>query len=574
MMHNQVTEILNISIQQQLIETEKLANELLFDLEQNQYTFIVVGEFSTGKSSFINALIGQSILPVGITPTTATINILKYGDDAATVYYKDGHVEQTNEAQLNDLIANKLEQADTIDYVVLQKKLDFLKDDMIIIDTPGLNDLNEARVDVTYNYIPRADVVLFLLDCRTPLRKTEFEYITEALLKNGLDRIIFIANFADDVPEEELDGIIQKIERQLLHALDLSTVTVIPFSAHEALEGKQLADAELLDISGYNQVMTNIEELCESGSRVKEKQIRMEHRLNVLEQTFKYELTQQKQLLLQSEDELKETLENMANWQHDQHAFSEKFHSYYEERIFDFKRMANKSIETFFEELKEEVMEKVDLYQGTQIQHYFEKELPSYIKKRLKHWIERYNPKIHILLGKLEVALTGILEEKYKGKVSLSYMQDDHTTAANDIQISVQKPLDPNITSGLVVGGAGVLFLALGGGLLLPIIGMAGLPMLQKMMHQKNLNIIKPQVKDELQAKLLEIEQQFSIEIEQYIQSSGQKIYDEIYTIYERKMAQQEQLIRQRLHDMQTDHTAAQSQLQHIQQYLIEMEEV
>lgn len=130
-------------------------------------------------------------------------------------------------------------------------------------------------------------------------------------------------------------------------------------------------------------------------------------------------------------------------------------------------------------------MEKVDLYQGTQIQHYFEKELPSYIKKRLKHWIERYNPKIHILLGKLEVALTGILEEKYKGKVSLSYMQDDHTTAANDIQISVQKPLDPNITSGLVVGGAGVLFLALGGGLLLPIIGMAGLPMLQKMMHQK-----------------------------------------------------------------------------------------
>ena len=103
---------------------------------------------------------------------------------------------------------------------------------------------------------------------------------------------------------------------------------------------------------------------------------------------------------------------------------------------------------------------------------------------------------------------------------------------------------------------------------------MAGLPMLQKMMHQKNLNIIKPQVKDELQAKLLEIEQQFSIEIEQYIQSSGQKIYDEIYTIYERKMAQQEQLIRQRLHDMQTDHTAAQSQLQHIQQYLIEMEEV
>lgn len=572
--HKRIIEILDAAITYQFAESERLANELLFDIEKNQYTFIVVGEFSTGKSSFVNAIMGQSILPVGITPTTATINILKYGQEATRVHYKDGKVEELQSQQLNQFIASQLTNIEDIDYLIINRPLDFLRDDVIVIDTPGLNDLNETRVDITYNYIPRSDVVLFMLDCRMPLRKSEFDYITQALLMNGLDRIIFIANFADDVPEEELDGIVDKIQRQLTEALSISDITVIPFSAQEAIEGKQLNDEELLDISGYHQVMEKIEWLCTSGSRMKEKEFRLTHRFEVLEQMFKYELTSYKELLQQSEEELKQSLQNMRDWKQEQNEFMMKLDDYYAERIFEFKQMANKSVQKFFGDLQEEVMQKIDLYQGHNMQHYFEKELPAFIKSRLKQWIERYNPQIHILLGKLEVALTGILENKFNEKLALSRLSEDYATSPDEVQLTVQKPLDPNITSGLLVGGAGVLFLALGGSLLLPIIGMAGLPFIQKKMQENNLKKIKPQVRDELESKLLQIEHQFSSEIEQYIQTSGKQIYKEIQLIFESKAAQQEALIRGRLDSLRNSRESEQAQIEKINQLFLEMEEV
>lgn len=70
-------------------------DELLHDIESDFYTVVVVGEFKRGKSTFINALIGEDLLPVDVTPTTATINILAWGKDRSLmVYKKNGQVEE------------------------------------------------------------------------------------------------------------------------------------------------------------------------------------------------------------------------------------------------------------------------------------------------------------------------------------------------------------------------------------------------------------------------------------------------------------------------------------------------
>src|SRR5262249_18433685 len=70
---------------------ERLDRELVRKLEEDRFHLVVVGEFNHGKSTFVNALLGEAVLPVGVTPTTAAIHHLKYSErPEATVVYQSG----------------------------------------------------------------------------------------------------------------------------------------------------------------------------------------------------------------------------------------------------------------------------------------------------------------------------------------------------------------------------------------------------------------------------------------------------------------------------------------------------
>src|SRR5580698_11357262 len=73
---------------------ERIDRDLVHKLEEDRFHLVVVGEFNHGKTTFVNALLGQSVLPVGVTPTTATIHHLKYAETPeATVAYSSGKRE-------------------------------------------------------------------------------------------------------------------------------------------------------------------------------------------------------------------------------------------------------------------------------------------------------------------------------------------------------------------------------------------------------------------------------------------------------------------------------------------------
>ena len=119
---------MELSYEYDFIKIAQKFETLLEDIEQDTYTFVVVGEFSTGKSSFLNALIEQDILPTGVTPTTATINIVKYGEqDRITINKLDGtKLLNTNADVLKDFIAMKIEQAEDIDTIEIERPIAFL----------------------------------------------------------------------------------------------------------------------------------------------------------------------------------------------------------------------------------------------------------------------------------------------------------------------------------------------------------------------------------------------------------------------------------------------------------------
>ena len=81
--------------------------------------------------------------------------------------------------------------------------LPFLANNITLVDTPGVADLDETRCDVTYKILPEANAVIFLLDANTPLTQSERDFLVDRLLPQGVDNILFLLNKYDLLMKEE-----------------------------------------------------------------------------------------------------------------------------------------------------------------------------------------------------------------------------------------------------------------------------------------------------------------------------------------------------------------------------------
>jgi GTP-binding protein EngB required for normal cell division len=191
-------------------------DERLPKLEDERFTLVVLGEFNHGKSTFINALLGRPLLPTGITPTTAVLAHLRHGSPlAAQIVRQSGKRTPLDPAALGDwlTVAGKGAAAeaasgaaadDPLAYVDIVVPAPFLEKGVTVVDTPGVNDINEQRADITYGYIPRADAALFLLDAGQILTASERQFLEERILRSSRDRLVFVVTKADLLDQGEL----------------------------------------------------------------------------------------------------------------------------------------------------------------------------------------------------------------------------------------------------------------------------------------------------------------------------------------------------------------------------------
>jgi len=111
------------------------------------FLLVIVGEFNAGKSAFINALLGQKMLKEGVTPTTSQVTILRYGETAGSNLVEEGHT-------------------------LMLFPVDLLSE-LSIVDTPGTNAVIRQHEELTTNFIPRADLVLFVTSADRPFTESE-----------------------------------------------------------------------------------------------------------------------------------------------------------------------------------------------------------------------------------------------------------------------------------------------------------------------------------------------------------------------------------------------------------------
>lgn len=222
---------------------------------------MVMGEFSTGKSTFINALIGEEITTVGATETTAVITEICYGrNDTVLVHLNNGEIKEYSPLEFSKLTAQQGVSGtdaihENIEYVERRMPLSFLRD-ITIIDSPGLNTTVATHQELTENFIKNADTVLWMFNVEKAVSRTEQKAIEK--LDSRL-KPIAIVNKMDQFEEEEEcteEEFISGIEKKLQDKVS----AVIGISAMFAIKGKKEKRADLIKASNIGKLQQVIDE--------------------------------------------------------------------------------------------------------------------------------------------------------------------------------------------------------------------------------------------------------------------------------------------------------------------------
>jgi GTPase SAR1 family protein len=231
---------------------------------EDSFQIAVVGEFSRGKSTFINALLGKKILPSLARPTTTILNIISYGDEPSiTLYYRDEAKlpKRISEEEFKKIIApmdpiegdpdsekeykEAVEKIKEIRFADISAPLSFCKDGVTIIDTPGTNDLDPAREQITNNIIPNADAAILLLSAKKILAQSEMSFLRDRLLVNDIQKIFIVINFKDVLDSDEKIEKVKDFTREHLKPI-LGDTKVFLITAKQALNARRKMNGEEL----------------------------------------------------------------------------------------------------------------------------------------------------------------------------------------------------------------------------------------------------------------------------------------------------------------------------------------
>lgn len=246
-------------IKEEKIEKAEVFDTLYNDLLNGEFSIVVVGEFSAGKSTLLNALMGKRILPSFSNETTATVNFLRHSEkapngEAGRVFYNDGAEESIQDATLDTIekfVSTKgKDVAKRVDHLDLYLDSEFLKDGITLVDSPGLNGVADGHREITETQILKSHACIFLFNSDHPGSKTDFEFLHD--LQSRVKTIIFVLNKIDEIKADEgetPESVIETLKETYKNKFpEESTVPEIwPVAAYPALVARNATALEYHD---------------------------------------------------------------------------------------------------------------------------------------------------------------------------------------------------------------------------------------------------------------------------------------------------------------------------------------
>jgi len=277
-------------------------------LRNDRFTLAVVGEFSRGKSTLINALLGQAeLLPTAIEPATAAVTILTYGyPPSAEVHYEDGAVipnvpledlaeyvvgknldgksfrqrltqrvaRFTGVRKLDDFtledVEHEVEQetqelkpTSEVASVHVRYPADFLTDSIRLVDTPGIGSVNPKHGEATRRFVREADAIVFLINTDPVISASECNFLT--FLQDHIDHFLFVVTKIDRFSDSERERSVHYTKDTIVEFAGVANPRIFPMSATTALQAQAEGDAEKLAASGFTAFVNSLDQFLIEG---------------------------------------------------------------------------------------------------------------------------------------------------------------------------------------------------------------------------------------------------------------------------------------------------------------------
>jgi small GTP-binding protein len=304
-------------------EDAELVRRAHADLEE-LFLLVIVGEFNSGKSAFINALLGAEIAEEGVTPTTDRIIVLRHSDEPIERNRRDGVLEKGHPNE-------------------------FLRE-IAVVDTPGTNAIIRHHEELSRGFVPRSDLVLFVTSSERPLTESERGYLE--LIRDWGKKVVLVVNKADLLQDEEAaDEVRSFVEGGIRSALGLAPpiFLVSALLARKAKAATSTIERDaLLNASGFADLERFVSELLDEEGRVRLKlesplgvaeeltrryRAAVDERLSLLEEDFRTSEYVEAQLGLYSEDMRRDFEARLAEIENIIHSLNERGDAWLEENV-------------------------------------------------------------------------------------------------------------------------------------------------------------------------------------------------------------------------------------------------
>ena len=248
----------------QFLRCSQKLNNLASRYCEGRFHLAVLGQFKRGKSTLLNALTGEAILPVGVVPLTAAPTFLQYGEAAeVTIQYRDGRPADeftgTSTAERNAFLAgfvteegnpkNRLGVAE----VQVDLPAPILSGGVVLIDTPGIGSTYRHNTSATLNFLEQCDAALFLVSADPPITEVELAFLRQVGEK--VPRLFFVLNKIDYLNDRELEEALAFYKRILSEEVGWNRDhPVFCVSARKGLEARTATDAAGWSDSGMEQL--------------------------------------------------------------------------------------------------------------------------------------------------------------------------------------------------------------------------------------------------------------------------------------------------------------------------------
>ncbi len=239
-------------------------HDLLERLTDGRFHLAVLGQFKRGKSTLLNALLGEDLLPTAVIPLTAIPTYVRFGSVRSAKVSFNGdraseHFTGKDADEIKGYLAGYVSEEQNpnnrlqVAMVEVTAPSPLLGKGVVLIDTPGIGSTHRHNTEATLNFLPQCDAAMFLVSADPPITEVEVDFLKE--VRSKVKRLFFILNKIDYLSAAELDSIITFCKKIITERAEIRADTrMFPVSAKQGLHAVMASDESLWEKSGMKGV--------------------------------------------------------------------------------------------------------------------------------------------------------------------------------------------------------------------------------------------------------------------------------------------------------------------------------